>query len=354
MRRPCYVWAASAIFRVGLINMHLTAPYNWENVYSVIEPQINAAGIHRWPFVPSFPLDVRFFILDGPGEIRMNRHDYFELLYVLSGKAVFQVQERSLLVKAGELAVMGSDLYHRIIVRGRGSRPKFAVLFFQPELIRAVEASGEELEYLMPFLAQDANFPHVVSPDTGIPAQVFELIQRIRAISPATSNRARLSVKTYLKMILVLLVNHYGDHAETRKIHHRRQEALERLQPLFEFLERHYDEPITVEAASEIMAMSPSYFMRSFKRATGQSFHAYLNHFRIAKAEVLLSSTARPIAEIGQDVGFCNQSYFGVVFRELVKMTPLAYRRKFSRSSQSAPSHSVSALSPELQGLAPR
>jgi len=61
---------------------------NWEKAYAVVEPQINAEGIHVWPFDPSFPIDIRFFDLDGSHHIRMNRHDYFELLYVYSGEAI--------------------------------------------------------------------------------------------------------------------------------------------------------------------------------------------------------------------------------------------------------------------------
>jgi hypothetical protein len=31
-----------------------------EDQFHVVEPQINAKGIHVWPFDPSLPLDVRF------------------------------------------------------------------------------------------------------------------------------------------------------------------------------------------------------------------------------------------------------------------------------------------------------
>jgi AraC-like DNA-binding protein len=84
-----------------------------------------------------------------------------------------------------------------------------------------------------------------------------------------------------------------------------------------------------VEDAARICATSSSHFMYFFKRVTGQSFLAYLNHFRVAKAQALLGSTDKSISEISQEIGFCDQSHFGVVFRKLVGMTPLAYRRRF-------------------------
>jgi hypothetical protein len=48
----------------------------WENVFSLIDPQINAEGVHTWPFDPACPIEVRFFQYDKRHHIRMNRHDY--------------------------------------------------------------------------------------------------------------------------------------------------------------------------------------------------------------------------------------------------------------------------------------
>ncbi|PYV39289.1 MAG: hypothetical protein DMG06_23575 [Acidobacteria bacterium] len=306
---------------------------NWEKAYAVVEPQINAEGIHVWPFDPSFPIDIRFFDLDGSHHIRMNRHDYFELLYVYSGEAICQIQDRRFEVKQGDLAVIGSTVYHRII--GDPCSPmKAIVLFFLPEVIRAAEATGDDMEYLMPFFLQDRNFPHIIHASTGIPSQILDLIQRIQTELPATSNRARLAVKTYLKMSLMLLVNHYTIYLSNQETFNRKHSAIERLRPLFEYLEEHYAEPIRVEDAARLCATSNSHFMYFFKRETGQSFLAYLNHFRIAKAQSQLASTDKPISEVSQEIGFCDQSHFGVVFRRLVGMTPLAYRRRFGRASE--------------------
>jgi len=54
----------------------------------------------------------------------------------------------------------------------------------------------------------------------------------------------------------------------------------------------------------------------------------YLNHFRIAKAEVLLTATKKTIAEISQEVGFCDQSYFGLVFRGATGFSPRDYKSR--------------------------
>jgi AraC-like DNA-binding protein len=47
----------------------------------------------------------------------------------------------------------------------------------------------------------------------------------------------------------------------------------------------------------------------------------YLNHYRIERAQALLANTDDSMASISQEMGFCNQSYFGAVFRRVIGMT---------------------------------
>ena len=297
-----------------------------EDQVRLVEPQINAEGIHVWPFDPAFPVDVRFMTSGIGHNVRKNRHDYFELAYLCAGGASLEIQDRSLPFHEGDLAVVGSTLYHRFECRS-GPPVTLGVLFFKPDLIRA-DGGPDNTEYLTPFLLQDSQFPHVVPANTSIPGQVFDLMQRIRAELPATTPRARLTVKTYLKMILILLVNQYASYAGTVETFQRQQRALERLRPLFEYLEKHFGEATQVQEAAHICGMSESHFMSFFKRATGQSFMAYLNHCRIERAQALLAMTDKSVSDISQEMGFCDQSYFGTVFRKLVGVTPAAYRAK--------------------------
>jgi len=152
---------------------------------------------------------------------------------------------------------------------------------------------------------------------------------RIRSELPPLSPRGRLAVKTYLKMILMLLVNRYASYAGTVETFQRQQRDLDRLLPLFRFLGENCGSAIQVREASRICGMSESHFMSFFKRVTGLSFMKYLNHYRVERSQVMLVNTDEPMATISQEMGFCDQSYFGTVFRRLVGMTPAAYRRRF-------------------------
>jgi AraC-like DNA-binding protein/mannose-6-phosphate isomerase-like protein (cupin superfamily) len=321
-----------------------------KDTYSLVEPQINAEGVHIWPFEASCPVDVLFMTTHDRQRVRMNRHRYFEILYLCSGEGTCRVQDRLLPFWEGDLAVIGSTLYHRIECRSE-SPLTLAALFFEPEFI-CCDGANDSAEYLTPFQLQDEGFPHIVPAKTGIPRQVFEMMLRIQAEQPVSTPRGRLAVKTYLRMLLMLLVNQYAAYAGTIETFRRQEKALDRLRPLFRYVGENYGGPVQVRQAARICGMSESHFMSFFKQVTGLSFVAYFNHFRIERAQVLLAKTDDSMVSISQQVGFCDQSYFGTVFRKIVGTTPVAYRRRV-RTATCTDQGVASHLRPLVVGNAP-
>ncbi|MBC8164329.1 MAG: helix-turn-helix domain-containing protein [Bryobacteraceae bacterium] len=305
--------------------MHQSSEILWENAAQVIEPRVTAAGIHVNAFDPTFPMQVRFLKLKAPSSVPLRRHDYLEVLYMESGAAAYRVSGREVEVNQGDLFIMGSHLDHGIQTYITPTI-RAVVLYFHPRLIRGEGATIEGAEYLVPFEIQREGFPHSIPASTGIPTEVLDLIRRIHQETADSTPHAQLAMKTYLKMILVLLMNYYAIHAATNGAVVRKNRHLERLQPLFDYVDHHYVENISVEQAAGLLRMSKSHFMRFFRAVTGQAFVSHLNRFRIGRAQHLIATTDLTIAAITQDVGFCDQSYFGVVFRRYVGMTPRQYR----------------------------
>ena len=329
----------------------LQAPsQSFKDTFSLVEPQINAEGVHIWPFNKACPVDVLFMNTHDRQRVRMNRHGYFEILYLCSGYGVCHIQDRLLPFHEGDLAVIGSTLYHRIECQSEAPLT-IAALFFEPEFI-CCDGANDSAGYLTPFLLQDGEFPHVVPAKAGIPRQALDLMLRIQSESPAATPRARLAVKTYLKMVLMLLVNQYAAYAGTVETYRRQERALDRLRPLFRFIGSNLGSTVQVRQAARMCAMSESYFMNFFKQVTGLSFVAYLNHFRIEQAQRLLAHSDESMVSISQQVGFCDQSYFGTVFRKICGMTPAAYRRQV-RSQPGANPGCSSHIRPVIDGQAP-
>ncbi|NEW89452.1 AraC family transcriptional regulator [Rhodopseudomonas sp. WA056] len=94
-----------------------------------------------------------------------------------------------------------------------------------------------------------------------------------------------------------------------------------------EFVRSDLGAPITLAAMAEVAGMSPSCFIRSFKRSTGMTPHRFVVEQRVAAARRLLETSDLPIVEIALGVGFSSQSHFGVAFRQVTGESPARYRR---------------------------
>ena len=308
--------------------MRVLKTIHWEDAFHVVIPRINADGLLVQAFDPLLPLQVRFYSYDPKLDYRRCRHQYFEIFYLSSGEASFRLGEQTFPMSAGDLITVNSAHYHNLEVQERSKRYVVhgVLLYFLPEMFRGAGTSRDDTDYLEPFLHQDIGFPYVVKAETGVPKEVYQLMSAIAGLLPASTARARLTAKTYLRMILVGLLNHYSAYRGEAAGFERRHRLIERLDPLFRYLDEHYSELVTLDDAACVAGMSKSHFIHFMKQVTGMSFIAYLNQFRVSKAQALMAETDMSLTEIGHAVGFCDQSYFGQVFRKLLKTTPRDYR----------------------------
>ncbi|MCJ8009824.1 response regulator [Lederbergia wuyishanensis] len=98
-----------------------------------------------------------------------------------------------------------------------------------------------------------------------------------------------------------------------------------------EYVNTHYKDKITLLEMSHILFLHPSYFSAIFKEETGQNFIDYVNEVRVEKAADLLRNDEYRIKDITHIVGFQSDSYFNRVFKKIKKVSPLQYKKKFSR-----------------------
>lgn len=86
-----------------------------------------------------------------------------------------------------------------------------------------------------------------------------------------------------------------------------------------------YHENLSFKEIARQMHLSRHYLSNLFKRHTGQTFMNYLSHYRIKKAQELLSTQQYMIYEVSEMVGYSEPSYFGRVFKNIVGISPSEY-----------------------------
>jgi AraC-like DNA-binding protein len=91
-------------------------------------------------------------------------------------------------------------------------------------------------------------------------------------------------------------------------------------------IDRCYAEPLDVATLARTALASEAHFIRSFKRAFGETPHQYLQRRRIERAADLLRETDRPVTEVSLDVGFRSLGSFSSAFADIMGEPPSAYR----------------------------
>ena len=97
-----------------------------------------------------------------------------------------------------------------------------------------------------------------------------------------------------------------------------------------------YFEPLDVPDLARAAGLSRAHFIREFKRAFGETPHAYLLTRRLERAAALLRNTDRSVARICVDVGLQSVGSFTTSFTRTYGVSPTAYRGLFPRAANYA------------------
>lgn len=100
------------------------------------------------------------------------------------------------------------------------------------------------------------------------------------------------------------------------------------------YIDEHYDESLTLHTLADISHGSPYHLQKTFKKVLGISPVEYIQQIRISKAKEYLSTTDKPLVEIGATIGMSNIPYFITLFKKITGITPIQFRNKGDISNE--------------------
>ena len=140
--------------------------------------------------------------------------------------------------------------------------------------------------------------------------------------------RSAMPEQDYPGGLYLLLILHYVEQeclAESSAVARPRNETIEQV---CAYLAANYRQKFSLTEVAARFYLSPYYLSRLFRRVTGQSIVDYLNNRRIEAAQKLLETTELSISAIAEQTGFASAAHFRRVFREVMDISPLQYRKK--------------------------
>ena len=102
-----------------------------------------------------------------------------------------------------------------------------------------------------------------------------------------------------------------------------------RLSKVIEVILDHPERSYSIEAMSDIAAMSRATFIRHFEKCFGRTPMDYLRDMRLRRAAQLLQVSSLPVDGVAGKVGYASRSHFSRAFHEQYGVSPADFRKQY-------------------------
>jgi transcriptional regulator GlxA family with amidase domain len=128
------------------------------------------------------------------------------------------------------------------------------------------------------------------------------------------------------------------DGGQAQFIRHEPPTSHASLAPLLSWMRENAHQPLDVATLASRAHVSPRTFARRFREQTGTTPLQWLLRARIMRAQELLETTSNSIEDVAMASGFDAPVTFRARFRQVVGISPSAYRARFNASRGSTAS----------------
>ena len=247
-------------------------------------------------------------------------HDYVEMVYMCRGRTTHRVNGTELVLRAGELLMLGQHARQSIAPAGEED---VAVNF----IVRPAFFGGT-----LPFLGEEETplRRFVVSCLTG-ENEAGYLLFHVAELLPVQNLIENLlytlledtpNKRGILQMTMGLLFAQLMNHTEALQFETQEQNAVI---SVLRYVEEHYRDGSLTEIAGQLHYELPS-LSRLIRQKTGKNYSELLQEKRLSQAAWLLRNTGKNVDEIANAVGYENLSYFHRLFAARFGQSPKKYR----------------------------
>lgn len=254
-------------------------------------------------------------------------HSEFELIYVEKGEGQCLVGEGVLSYNNYSVLLMGSELPHCmkspvIYEKDNDMRVKGVIIQFEKDFMRYSFSRYVQFVHIHNLLENAKR---------GFCVQLEKNSEVVTLLNTITKLEGLEQIICFLRLLETLSFQPHMEFASSFEYHSSFVQLKDKkIEKVISFLNRHYTSDISLDEVAAYIAMNKSAFCRYFKGKTGKTFKEYIMAMRISYACKLLVMNDMTISQIGQESGFESISNFNRYFKDVMKMSPKAYREKMS------------------------
>lgn len=271
---------------------------------------------------PSFPIKVYHLHYYNNGEILFPHHwhEHIEMLYFTHGEALIECGSTPLHVKSGDLVVINSNELHYGV--NMSDHVTYYVLIADLSLLQSQFVDAAESKFITPISQNRLLLHNYIRDDQHAQQCIMNIFHEL----DQQQFGYELAVKAELYKLLTILVRNYFATELSQTEYMQRMKNIERFNPVFQHIEQHFSEELSVEMLADMIGLSRFHFSRLFKELCGRTVTEYITALRLDKAEYLLRHSSFSISEVALKTGFNDIYYFSKTFKKHKSCSPSALR----------------------------
>ncbi len=247
-------------------------------------------------------------------------HPEYEIVYVKNGSGVLKIGNKTHFYKDGVLVFLGGNIPHSDFGNNDKNNSMEVVVQFSKEFVTEKLNIFPELAGIKKLIQLSK---HVLIFDNSVKtflSQSFEGFSRL-------DNQGKL-------INLFFILNHLSANKNDSRLlnkgisHDFGEKETFRLKKIFEHINSHHSEQITIADIAMKVGLTPNSFSRFFTKMTNRRFIDFVNEFKVAKAVEAMNQGSLTIKEVMHLSGFNSPSYFAKQFIKYQNTTPSAYLKK--------------------------
>ncbi|MDE5820815.1 MAG: AraC family transcriptional regulator [Lachnospiraceae bacterium] len=261
------------------------------------------------------------------GFVRWHWHEELEIDIVTQGKMECLIGDETILLETGDAIYINQNTMHSL--HPVGEEPgKFDAIVFHPMLFFGYSKTYLNAKYLTPITGKTEFRYFLINKEYARSADMIALFDELVRANDSAATGYELITKSCLCRFWVYMLEEFSALVPEKKETRSLSELRARDAVLF--IERHYQEPITLDEIAAAIHVSKSECCRCFKKALHATPFEYLMRYRIFMASVIIRQDAQKqmsFSELATTVGFNTVSYFNKVFKSILGCTPTEYRK---------------------------
>ncbi|WP_424767513.1 helix-turn-helix domain-containing protein [Paenibacillus sp. sgz302251] len=255
-------------------------------------------------------------------ELPDHLHDWYELVYIYSGKGTFFIDQSIYNAEPGDIFLIPGNTIHRSFPDPHDPKLSTA-LFFSASLVHSPPL-GDSYSFLRCYEQASRRKSFKLPVSDADKKQVIALIEAIHTEETEKQQGYRQAVLLHLQQILLLL----GRAAPPSDAEQTVSSSLPGwMTSILAYIDEHPDLPLGLSQLAGRAAVTPAHFSRVFKKLTGMNVTEYVTTKRNIRAKELLIETDVNIADIAERCGFESLPHFHRLFKKLTGMTPAQYKK---------------------------